>query len=177
MNIEKDIFFTRRSIRNYTDEKIEKGKIEYIINSGMHAPSAKNIKSWEFIVVDDKNIFTEINKIHPYSNMILECSHAIIVCGNLDIDKDGCWWIQNCAAATQNILLASESIGIGSCWLGVAPYEELMTKISDMFSMPSHIKPFCIITLGYSSKPPRIAKTRYEIEKIHYNKFGTKIDF
>ncbi len=176
MNTEKDIFFTRRSVRKYIDRKIGDEEIKYILTAAMFAPSARNCRDWEFIVIDDREMFGEINKVHEYSNMILTASHAIIVCGDSKIDEKG-YWIQNCSAATENILLAAEYIGIGSCWLGVSPVEKLVNDISQLFELPSHIVPFSIVTLGYPAVEPRIAKTRYEPNKIHFNKYGSSINF
>ncbi len=171
MNIENDVFFTRRSVRSYTDQIIEQEKIDYIMRAAMYAPSANNKRSWQFIVVDDKSIFERINNAHPYASMILEASHAIVVCGDLNIDVTGTRWMQNCAAATQNILLAAEFVGVGSCWLGVAPDVDRMDAIVTIFNIPTYVKPFSVITLGYPKTENKVADGRFEEYKVHYNKY------
>lgn len=172
MDIESDVFFTRRSVRSYTDQKIEQEKLDYILRAAMYAPSARNMRSWQFIVVDDKALFEKVNNMHPYASMILSASHAIVVCGDLNDDKDGTRWMQNCAAATQNILLSAEFIGIGSCWLGIAPDVDRMEGVVDIFGVPEHIKPFSIVTLGYPKSPDKkVADGRFEESRIHYNNF------
>ncbi len=171
MNLENDVFFTRRSVRNYTNQIIEQEKMDYILRAAMYAPSANNKRSWQMIVVDDKKLFEQINNVHPYASMILEASHAIVVCGDLSIDIAGRRWMQDCAAATQNILLSAAFVGVGSCWLGVAPEEDRMQGIVDIFTIPDHVKPFSIVTLGYPKTEMKVATGRYEEEKLHYNKY------
>ncbi len=171
MNIEQDVFFTRRSVRSYTDKTIEQEKVDYIMRAAMYAPSANNKRSWQFIVVDNKELFSQINSVHPYASMILEASHAIVVCGDLNIDVAGRRWMQDCAAATQNILLSAASVGVGSCWLGVAPEEDRMQGLVNIFDIPEHVKPFSVVTLGYPKTEMKVVSGRYEEEKIHHNKY------
>lgn len=164
------IFFTRRSVRNYIDKTIEKEKLDYIISAAMYAPSARNKRTWEFIVVDKKDILLSIEKVHPYAQMLKEAPACIVVCGNTEIDGGSGYWIQDCSAATENILLSAKEVGIASVWLGVTPVKERVEAIANLFSLPKHIVAFGIVSLGYSDKIIEMPD-RFEESKIHYNKF------
>ena len=111
--------FNRRSIRKYTGEAVPEEMIEQILRAGMAAPSAHNKQPWHFIVIDNKDTLLEIPKFHPYSNMLKEASHAIVVCGDSTIEESEGYWVQDCSAATENMLLMAQELGLGACWLGV----------------------------------------------------------
>lgn len=81
------------------------------------APSAGNERPWHYIVVEERTQFEEIMKVHPYSRMLKEAPLAIVVCADLTTDKN--YWVQDCAAATENILIAAQEKGLGACWLGI----------------------------------------------------------
>ena len=106
--------FNRRSIRKYINKDISEDIINKIIKAGMAAPSAGNEQPWHFILINDKNILNEIPKFHPYSQMLKEVSCAIVVCGDLSLEKYEGFWVQDCSAATQNMLLMAQELGLGS---------------------------------------------------------------
>ena len=104
--------FNRRSIRKYTNEVVPEDLIEQILRAGMSAPSAGNEQPWHFIVISDRNVMGEIQKVHPYSHMLKEASHAIVVCGDMSLQKYDGYWVQDCSAAMQNMLLMSQELGL-----------------------------------------------------------------
>jgi len=159
----------RRSIRRYTGEKIPEDLITKLLKTGMAAPSAHNKQPWHFIVVDDSEILKKIPAYHPYSKMLENASHAIVVLGDTDIQSTG-FWVQDCSAATENILLAAHALGLGAVWLGVYPNESLVENTRKLFNIPSHVTPLCIISLGYpkEAKPPR---ENYDPKRVHRNKW------
>ena len=158
----------RRSIRKYKSQKIERQKLETILRAAMYAPSAVNKQPWHFIIVDDKNIMSRVMEIHPSSKMLATASHAILVCGNENLQHDKGYWIADCGAATQNLLLAATFLGIGSCWIGVYPREKRIQAFSELFNLPKHVKPFALVSLGYPDEEKEIPE-RYKPERIYYN--------
>ncbi|MCX6333223.1 MAG: nitroreductase family protein [Bacteroidia bacterium] len=162
---------SRRSIRKYTGEKIDEGKIQVIIKAGMYAPSARNRRPWHFIVIDDKSVLKSIMNVHPYASMLSEASHAIVVCGDETQENGPGYYKLDCSAASQNILLAAHSLGIGAVWLGIEPKKERIEAVSRLLGLPSHIHPLSIISLGVPVKIPEGIPDRFEPEKIRRNKW------
>jgi nitroreductase len=163
-----DIILTRRSIRKYKPGILPREKIDEILKCAQYAPSAVNKQPWHFIVIDDKQVFKKIMDIHPYSKMLDTASHAIVVCGDEKLQHDDGYWIADCGAATQNILLAAHSLGIGSCWVGLYPRQQRMKDISELLNIPGHVKPFALITLGYPDEQKKHPE-RYSKEKVSHN--------
>jgi nitroreductase len=162
---------TRRSIRKYTGEKISEEKIKALIKAGMYAPSARNKRPWHFIIVDDIEVLKKIMKIHPYSSMLSEASHAIVVCGDEKLENGPGYYKLDCSAATQNILLAAHSMGIGAVWLGVEPRSERIKGIRSILTLPDHIQPLSVISVGVPVKIPSEIPDRFEPEKIRKNRW------
>jgi nitroreductase len=163
-----EAIFSRRSIRKYTSQKVTDEKVQELLKAAMAAPSAGNQQSWQFVVIDDRKILDEIPKVHPYSQMIKEASVAILVCGDLKSDEHKGFWVQDCSAATENLLLAVEAQGLGGVWLGLYPREEIVAEIRKLLGLPEHIVPLSLIPVGYKGeqKPPA---DRYDASKIHRN--------
>ena len=170
MNIQ-DIILTRRSIRKYKTDAVSEEQIETMLKAGMYAPSANNKQPWSFIVVDDRAMLNKIMGVHPYSKMLKEAPLAIVVCSDELIEPMTSYWIQDCSAAVQNILLSAAGMGLGTCWLGVNPREDRMRDVSELFELPSHIQPLAIIAVGHPDEvkemPDRFIKSR-----IHRNKWS-----
>jgi len=164
------IIFKRRSIRKYKNEIIPDEIIEKLLRAGFAAPSARNAQPWHFIVVSDRNILEEIPKFHPYSKMLLEASHAIVVCGDLSSEIVRDYWVQDCSAATQNILLMATELGLGSVWLGLYPDEARVNALKKLLKIPDEAMPLSIIAIGYPDET-REPIDRFNVEKVHYNKW------
>jgi nitroreductase len=161
---------TRRSIRAYTADKIEYNAVENIIKAGMYAPSAVNCQPWHFMIIDDREIFQKIMDIHPYSSMLKGAQYAILVMGDEKLQHGPGYWVVDCAAVTQNILLAAHSKGIGSVWVGLHPREKRKEGIKKLFDLPEHIHPFSIISLGYPDEEKE-QPDRFRKDRIHYNQW------
>ena len=163
-----EMIITRRSIRKYTNQKIPNSIMQQLLEAGMQAPSAGNEQPWEFIILDDKTLFPKINSFHPHAQMLLEADSAILVCGNLQKEKHKGYWMLDCSAATQNILLAAHALGLGSCWLGIYPREERIQAMQTLLHIPEHIIPFSLIALGYPAEIKQ-QEQRYHKYHIHSN--------
>ncbi len=164
--------YTRRSIRRYTDQKVEAEKIDKLLRAAMQAPSGMNQQAWEFLVIEDKETLNKLSRISPYASAVASSSATIIVLGNekeMRVPQD---WQQDLGAATQNILLETVTQGLGAVWIGVAPIEDHMNFISDMFDLPNHIHPFSIIPVGYPVEgQSNKFVDRYIPSKVHHEKY------
>lgn len=160
----------RRSIRQFTNQPIAKDDLTTLLRAAMMAPTARNCQEWEFVVVRDKNTFKEMMHVHPYAKMLEQAACAIIVCGNTQREHAPGYWMADCGAATQNILLAATSLGIGSVWLGVYPNEERMNGLAQILGLPDYVKPLNIIALGYPAEKKEDLD-RFDPAKIHVEKW------
>lgn len=163
---------TRKSIRQFTSQPIEKETLDLLVKTGMAAPSAMNKQPWEFIVVSDKDVLNSLRENHPYSNL-KTATAAIIVCGDLNktIEGEGReYWVQDCSAATENILLAAHGLGLGAVWCGVYPVTERIDAVKSVLGIPDNIVPLNIITLGYPAENPA-PKDKWNPEAVHYQKW------
>jgi len=158
----------RRSIRKYTAQAISEGAIRRLLEAGMSAPSAGNEQPWQFVIVDDRRILDAIPDIHPHSQMLKGAPLAILVCGDLNLEKHLGFWMQDCSAATENILIAAHAQGLGAVWLGIYPREERVAGIRRILSIPGHIIPFCLIAVGYPGEK-KAGSNRYDESRIHRN--------
>lgn len=169
MNI--DTIYARRSIRKYRDQPVEKEKLEILLKAAMAAPSARNGKPWEFVVVTQPEGMAKVRSVMIFGRY--NAPAAIIVCGNTSFIRrplSQSFWVQDCSAATENILLAAVELGLGTVWLGVHPIPNFSKGISKVLSLPKTIKPLNVIYVGYPAeeKPPR---TQYDQGRVHWEKF------
>lgn len=162
---------SRRSVRKYTGEKIDDQTINAIIKAGMYAPSARNRRPWHYIVIDDRSVMKKIMEVHPYSKMLAEASHAIVVCGDEKLENGPGYFKLDCSAATQNMLLAAHSLGLGAVWLGIEPRKERIEAISRLMGLPEHIHPLSVISIGVPVSITKEIPERFEPEKIRNNKW------
>lgn len=161
---------TRRSIRKYINKPIEEPLVEMLLKSAQYAPTARNLQPWHFIVFREKENLIQLASIHPHGKMLVEAGLAILVCGNKHIDETESYLIQNCSAATQNILLAAHALGLGAVWLGVHPRPDRMKGIIDFLSLPEHIVPISLISIGWPNEKPS-QPVRFNPEKVSYEKW------
>ena len=161
---------TRRSIRQFTSQKVSNELIEKLIRAGMQAPSARNFQPWHFVVTGERKMLDKIPLVHPYAEMMYQATLAILVCGDLNLEKSVEYCAINCSAATQNILLAAHDLGLGAVWLGVYPREERTEGLKILFNIPDDIVPISLIACGYPAEELS-AEDRYKKERIHQNQW------
>lgn len=136
----------------------------------MAAPSAGNEQPWEFIVLRDKDIMKKITEVHPYSKMLLNADVAIVVCGDESKEVFKGFWVQDCSAATENILLEAEDKGLGAVWLGVYPIKDRIDGIKKVLDIPNSVVPLSIIPVGYKDEEKK-AEDRFKKERIHHDRW------
>ena len=161
-----DTIFARRSIRQYTNEPVSKEQIKKLLEAAMAAPSASNRKPWHFVVITDRAKLDALAEKHPHAKMLFQATLAIAVCGDTRLSDR--FWVQDCSAATENILLAATALGLGSVWLGVHPNPERETAIREVLGVPAGIAVLNVISLGHPAekKEPR---TQYDESRVHMN--------
>jgi nitroreductase len=165
-----EAILSRRSIRKYLQTPVSEHDIHQLLDAAMNAPSSSNGQPWHFVVVSDRKLLDEIPRFHAYSGMLKEAPLAVVVCGDTSLEKTKGVWVQDCSAATQNLLLAARALGLGSVWLGVYPLEERMAGVRALLGLPDRIIPLAIIAVGHpaESKPPA---NRFNPERVHRNKW------
>lgn len=160
---------TRRSIRQYENRPVEKELIEKLLKAGMQAPSAANQQPWEFIVVEDKETLVKLSNAHMYATPLKNAPLGIIVLLNKKYLKADKYWQQDLAAATENILLAAVELGLGAVWMGIAPEEDRMSYIRELFNLPPGVEAFSMLAIGYSTDNKLV--DRFDSARIHYEKY------
>jgi len=169
-----ELLLSRRSIRRYTAESVEKNITIKMIRAGCAAPSAFNQQPWEFIVIQGKNVLNDIARLHPYASMVKYAAGLIVVCANpLKDEKMLGMWPQDCAAATQNILLAAHALGLGAVWIGIYPNKDYVTLFRKICKIPIDIIPFSGISFGV----PAVEKPyidRFDDALVHWNVWRKK---
>ena len=171
-----ETIMTRTSIRQYTDQPVEKEKIEAMLRAGMAAPTAVNAQPWHFVVVSDKAKLGELAAANPRAGMLKSAPLAIVVCGDMTKAMEGKgrqFWIQDCSAATENILLAAHDQGLGAVWTALYPMEERMQPVSEALKLPDTLIPLCTVVIGYPAEQPE-PKDKWKPENISYNEYGNK---
>lgn len=171
MTIQETIY-ARRSIRQYQEIPVEKEKIELLLKAAMAAPSGMNIKPWEFVVITDPEVLGKIRSSLMFAKF--NAPAAIAVCGNTSLFKNPMaarFWVQDCSAATQNILIAAVELGLGTVWLGVHPVHVFTKRISEILSLPKHVIPLNVIYVGYPAEE-KTARTQFDARRVHWESFG-----
>lgn len=165
-----EAILSRRSIRRYTKDPVPDEIIRELLEAAMSAPSAGNEQPWHFVVIKDRKILDEIPKFHPYSAMLREAPLAILICGDESLQKYKGYWVQDCSAATENLLIAVHAKGLGGVWLGVYPVEERIIGLRKLLGIPDNVIPFSLVSIGYpAEQKPRA--NRYDQSRVHYDKW------
>ena len=160
--------FARRSIRNYTEQPVSEGNLKTLLEAAMAAPSASNRKPWHFVVVNERETLDRLADAHSYGKMLHDAPLCISVCGDTNVSER--FWVQDCSAATENLLLAATALGLGAVWLGVFPRQERVSAIRKLLGLPAHIMPLCLVSIGYpAEQKPRA--NRYDSSRIHHNRW------
>lgn len=163
-----DYIFRRRSIRKFTEKPITDLQIKYILEAAMAAPSAHNYKPLHFIVIRERDTLNKIAELHPYAKMLFQAPLAIVVCGDILVSPKR--WDQDCAAVTENILLALPELGLGGVWIGYYPRKNDEDILKNVIPVPENITLFSLVAIGHPAEE-KISRSQYEDAKIHYEKW------
>jgi nitroreductase len=160
-NQEIENMLSRVSIRRYTDQPVEEEKIQAMLRAAMSAPTAVNSQPWHFVVITDRD---KLDKIEQY-----EAPLSIAVCGDRNnfVDMGPEWWIADCSMASDNILLAANSMGLGAIWTALYPLKQYMDRASQVLGLPDDLIPLNLINIGYPAENPR-PKNKWNTNRITY---------
>lgn len=167
---------TRTSIRSYTSQTIPADTIEILLKAGMAAPTAVNAQPWHFIAINSKEKLAELSAANPRAGMLKQAPLAIVVCGDMSKAMQGKaqeYWIQDCSAATENILLAAHAMGLGAVWTGAYPMDERVGSLRKTLKLPDNIIPLCVVVIGHPAESPQ-PKDKWKPENVSYNEYGTQ---
>lgn len=165
-----EAILTRRSVRKYDKKPLSDQTIKELLEAAMSAPSAGDEQPWHFIIIDEPQILNKIPTFHNHAQMLKDATIAILVCGDLKLDKHKGMWVQDCSAATENILIAVRAKELGAVWLGIFPREERIKGMRQLLIIPNNVMPFSLIPIGYPvEKQGRL--NRYNPSRIHHNKW------
>jgi flavin reductase (DIM6/NTAB) family NADH-FMN oxidoreductase RutF/nitroreductase len=165
--------FERKSVRNYTSQQVSKEQLTLLVKAGMAAPTAVDKRPWAFVAVTDRTMLNQLADVLPYAQMLRTATSAIVVCGDLSKALEGdaqAYWVQDCSAATQNILLAAEGIGLGAVWTGVHPIKDREDLVRKAINAPSHIVPLNVIAVGYPTGQDK-PKDKWDETILHWEKW------
>lgn len=163
-----EAILTRRSIRKYAPGPVPPQAVQTLLEAAMAAPSSKNQQPWAFVLIDDRRILDAIPDFHPHAKMLTSAPLAILVCADTTRQPLEGYWLQDCAAATQNLLLAAHALGLGACWVGVQPREEREAGLRRLLALPDPIRPVAMVALGLPGESKGRAE-RHDPSRVHRN--------
>jgi nitroreductase len=166
-----DAIMTRRSVRRYSDEGIDDATVETLLRAAMQAPSAANEQPWQFVVVDDRAALDAIPAFSPYAAVVRGAPLGILVCADTRSLPFQSFWIQDCSAAVQNLLLAAHALGLGAVWTGCYPLEDRVAGFARHCRLPGGVVPVAFVVLGRPAETPA-PQDRYDPERVHRNAWG-----
>lgn len=166
-----DMIMSRTSVRSFLDQPVEHKKIDMLLHAGMAAPSACNKQPWHLAVIDDRKLLDQIPRFSPYTSMVKEAPLAIVVCGDMHKTLNGIeqeFWIQDCAAATENILLMAHALNLGAVWTALYPLEDRYKGMQKLLGLPSNLIPLNTIVIVYPKSQPA-PKDKWNEANISFN--------
>ncbi|MBN1426450.1 nitroreductase family protein [Candidatus Fermentibacteria bacterium] len=159
---------SRRSVRKFTPQPVPQAAIREMLDAAMHAPSAGNQQPWQFVVIDDRTLLDQVPSFSPYAAMAKEAQVGILVCGDTSLEEYPGFWIQDCSAAVQNILLAAHAQGLGAVWTGVHPAQDREEGFRRLLGLPDHVVPLAFVPIGHPAHVPA-PQIRYREDRVHWN--------
>ena len=167
------VIHQRKSVRTYTDQPVSRDQLLTMVKAAMAAPTAVNKQPWAFVVVTEREKLNQLADVMPYAKMTAQAQAAILVCGDLSRALPGdaqAYWIQDCSAAVENLLLAAESLGLGAVWTGAYPIEERVASLRSVMDLPKNIVPLALIPIGYPDGKDQ-PKDKFDAARIHWEKW------
>jgi nitroreductase len=165
------VLLARRSIRTYLDKAVPQELLRALLAAAMAAPTAANSQPWEFVVVTIPETLALLRERMMFARY--HAPAAIVVCGNPDIANNTAarqYWVQDCSAATENILIAAAALGLGAVWIGVHPLPSVVAPVREILGLPDNVTPLSLVYVGYPAeeRPP---SERYDERRIYWEQY------
>ncbi|HNX68986.1 MAG TPA: nitroreductase family protein [Candidatus Omnitrophota bacterium] len=160
-----DSLFQRASVREYLDKPVPKEMLEKLVDAGRRAPSARAVEPWEFVVVTERATLDKMAGFISTGVFLKQATACIVV-----FCQETKYYLEDGAAATENILLAATDLGLGTCWIA-GDKKEYCDEVLKMFGAPQGQKLISLIAVGWPAKAPRQHKKRKLSEVLHWEKF------
>lgn len=160
-----EAILTRRSIRKYTSEAVSDETVNQLLSAAMSAPTAGN-EPWHFVVLRERGVLEAFTKFHPHALMLKTAAAGILVCGDPTVEVLKGRWLMDCSAATENMLIAANALGLGAVWVGIYPVEERIQGVRELLGVPDHVIPLSLVSVGWPGErksPPN----RFRPERVH----------
>ena len=165
-----DAVVTRMNIRRYSDRALSQECVRRLVQAAMAAHSEGDERPWHFVVVEDLATRQRITEIHPFAHTVAQAPVAILVCGDPTLQKHAGFWVQDCAAATENILIDAQAMGLGAVWLGIYPVEGRVQNFRKLLDLPLHVVPFALAPVGYPAEH-NAPKCPYDESRVHFDRW------
>lgn len=168
---ELSFLFTRRSIRRFSSRPVSEADINTILRAAMASPSSRDEEVWRFIVIDRRDVLDALPSLHPSAGPAKDAPLAILLCADIAAEAEDVFWPQDCAAATQNMLLAARALGLGSLWCGIHPLEEREEAFRRYFGIPGMVRPFSLTVIGWPLQE-FFEEDRWDASHVHLNSWA-----
>ncbi|MGD9938072.1 MAG: nitroreductase family protein [Methanoregulaceae archaeon] len=166
-----DAIRTRRSVRRYLPDPVDESTLRSLLEAAMLAPSAANEQPWQFVVIDDRSMLDSIPSFSPYASAVRGAPLGILVCADTRSLAVPGFWVQDCSAAVENLLLAAHALGLGAVWTGVYPLEDRVTGFVQHCRLPDGVVPVAFVVLGHPADHPS-PEGRFRPDRVHRNGWG-----
>jgi len=157
----------RRSIRRYTDEPVTREQIDTMLDAAMAAPSGNGVRPWVIVVVQDPEQRRRLSQVHRWAHMVAQAPVAFAMCADPNTTA---FWVDDCSAATENILLAAQAMGLGAVWIGIHQSEDHQAKVREILGLPPNLAVHCLIAVGHPAEV-RPARGHYNAAKVHFDRY------
>jgi nitroreductase len=164
------VIHSRKSVRKYLDKPVTKEQLEILLRAGMASPSAVDKRPWAFVAITDRAVLDTLWYASSNSKMLRQAKAAIVVCGDTRKSLKSDVWVQDCSAASENILLAAEAIGLGAVWCGIYLNDRPTAYVKKVLNLPKEVIPLNIISIGYPTGEEK-PKNKWDPTNIHWNRW------
>lgn len=162
----------RRSVRAFSGREVSREQLIELLRAAMAAPTGRNIQPWRFVAVDDRAVLDALADGLANAAPLRQAAAAVAVCG--DVAKTAvpgtAYWVQDCALAAENLMLAAEAVGLASLYTGSWPYPDRITHITNVLGLPATVQPLCVVVVGYANGDDG-PKDKWNEEYVHWNRW------
>jgi nitroreductase len=165
-----EAIYTRRSIRQFTDEPLSEAQLENLFRAAMAATNSGNQQPWRFIVIDEPKLRDTIGSLELERGAYHVSPQLVVVCADIGSMKWKMHWLADCGAAIQNMLLAAQALGLGGVWQELYPYHKRVAVVRELLGIPNTVYPMAVVAIGHPANQPE-PTDRYDPEKVKRNQW------